>query len=107
MTVNYDPMKVINEFRQKRQKVLIKSAEQCVNIAAEQIGKKDGQVHWDFGTSSNSKDHTKVNLNDETVTVYTGTDYDIYLERRYGIMARAYDLIKPYTKSYTEFIFGK
>lgn len=108
MTVNYDHMKAINMMREKRQKLLVMTAHKGVSIAAVNMG-DDGRRHVDTGTSSNAKMFSPdpVKISDETIKIETGTDYDIYLERRFGIMARVSDMIKPYMKDYMGLIFGK
>lgn len=108
MTVQYDPMKTINEFRKKRQTLLTMTGHKGEAIAAVNMG-NDYRRHVDTGTSSNSKTFlpNPVPLNAEQIIITTGTDYDIYLERRFGIMARVTDMIKPYIKDYMEFVFGK
>lgn len=108
MTVNYDPMKVINEFRRKRQILLTMTGHKGEAIAAVNMG-NDYRRHVDTGTSSNAKQFSPnpVPLNAETIIIEAPMEYDIYLEKRYGIMVRVKDMIKPYIKDYMEFIFGK
>ena len=97
------------------------TAEKGVAIASINMG-DDYTKHVDTGTSSNAKSYvfndpstgflgklknTLIPPEKDKVFIIAPMEYDIYLERRFGIMARVKDMIKPYMKEYEEFIFDK
>ena len=112
MAVEFNYSGVLNEFKGKRQKALTQTAFMGVNIAAMNVGKIDNKAHIDVGTSKNSKQFHSgtggktVGLNDDTIKIETGQDYDVYLERRFGIMARAFDEIKPWFSKFIKDAFN-
>jgi len=103
MTVEFNHDEVMKMFKAKRKKLLTLTGHQGVNIAAAQIG-EDGRQHWDIGLSANSKNFEFIN--DETIRINAGTNYDVYLERRFGIMVRMRDILIPYMAKYEEEVFG-
>lgn len=111
MAVEFDHGAVMGMFGKKRQAALIKTAHKGVSIAALNIGKKDGKEHIDIGTSKNAKTfndekNQRIGINDDSFTLDAPVEYDIYLEKRYGIMAKVEDDIKPWLKFYMEEAFG-
>ena len=103
MTVEFNHDEVMKMFKAKRKKFLTMTGHQGVNIAAAQIG-EDGEQHWDTGLSANSKSFNF--YDDYTIRINAGTNYDVYLERRYGIMVRMADILIPYMAKYEEEVFG-
>lgn len=107
MTVEFNHDAVMSHFKKKRQKTLVQTAHMGVNIAALNVG-KDGKEHVDIGTSRNTKQFSPKNigLDDDIIRIEVGQDYDVYLERKFGIMAIAYDKIKPWFNKFLEMNFG-
>ena len=106
MSVDFDALKQIAEYRAKRQKMLVMTATQAHNLAMVNMG-DDYRKHVDTGASSMAKTVTPIKISSENFQVRTGMNYDIYLERRYGIMRRVADMIEPYAMDYVRAIFGK
>jgi hypothetical protein len=108
MTVEFSASATMMKFKSDRQKVLLKTAHMGTTIAALNIG-KDGKEHVDTGASRNAKAFAphSIDINTDTVKIQTGMDYDVYLERRFGIMARALDEIKPWFSRFMGEAFGK
>jgi hypothetical protein len=103
MTVEFNHDEVMKMFRAKQKKFLTMTGHQGVAIAAEQRG-RDGKIHWDTGTSANEKDFEFVDQ--DTINITAGTDYDIYLENKFGIMAIMKDKLKSYMTKFMEFVFN-
>lgn len=104
--IDFSVVKTTQMFREKRQKMLVMTAVQAHNLAMLNMG-DDYKKHVDTGASSMAKTVTPIRLNSESFQVRTGMDYDIYLERRFGIMRRVADMIYPYAMDYVRFVFGK
>jgi hypothetical protein len=103
MTVEFNHDAVMRMFEQKRKKFLTKTGLQGENIASLNIG-QDGKAHIDTGASKNAK-YFKLDGKDK-VLIYAPLSYDVYLERRYGIMAKTLDELIPYMAKFEEEIFG-
>jgi hypothetical protein len=101
--VEFNHNAVMKMFEQKRQKFLTKTGLQGENIAALNIG-RDGKAHVDTGASKNAK-YFKLDGKDK-VLIYAPLTYDVYLERRYGIMAKTEDELIPYMAKFEAEIFG-
>jgi hypothetical protein len=103
MTVEFNHESVMKMFEQKRQKFLTKTGLQGENIASLNVG-RDGKAHIDIGTSKNAKYFGPEG--DDKVLIYAPLTYDVYLERRYGIMSKTLDELKPYITKFKAEIFG-
>lgn len=96
--IDFNLNKVTEMFDKKRQKLLIMTGEQGANIAAE-------NSRVDTGASRNAKQYKIIDK--ETIHIEAPLLYDIYLERRYGIMAITQDLLMPYISRYERAVFGE
>jgi hypothetical protein len=103
MTVEFNYESVMKMFEQKRTKFLTKIGLQGENIASLNVG-RDGKAHIDIGTSKNAK-YFELDGKDK-VLIYAPLTYDVYLERRYGIMAKTRDELIPYRAKFEAEIFG-
>lgn len=108
MAVEFNHSEVMNFFGKKRQKAMIQTAHMGVSLAALNVGKKDNKAHIDTGTSKNAKNFKPQNIgiNTDTVIIEAPVTYDVYLERRYGILAKVEDEIKPWFKKFIGEAFG-
>jgi hypothetical protein len=97
MTVEFNQDAVMRMFEQKRQKFLTKTGLQGENLAV-----VNSRV--DTGASKNAK-YFKLDGKDK-VLIYAPLSYDVYLERRYGIMAKTRDELIPYMAKFEAEIFG-
>jgi hypothetical protein len=97
MTVEFNHETVMKMFEQKRQKFLTKTGLQGENLAA-----VNSRV--DIGNSKNAKYFGPEG--DDKVLIYAPLTYDVYLERRYGIMSKTLDELKPYITKFKAEIFG-
>lgn len=97
MTVEFNHDDVMRMFEQKRTKFLTKTGIMGENIAA-----INSRVRT--GASKNAK-YFKLDGKDK-VLIYAPLTYDVYLERRYGIMAKTEDELIPYMAKFEEEIFG-
>lgn len=97
MTVEFNQDAVMRMFEQKRQKFLAKTGLQGENLAA-----VNSRV--DTGASKNAK-YFKLDGKDK-VLIYAPLTYDVYLERRYGIMEKSKDELIPYMAKFEAEIFG-
>jgi hypothetical protein len=104
MTVEFNHDAVMRMFEQKRKKFLTKTGLQGENLAV-----VNSRV--DTGASKNAKyfslnDPTTVAKFKDRVFILAPLTYDVYLERRYGIMAKTLDELIPYMAKFEEEIFG-
>jgi hypothetical protein len=97
MSVDYNPDEVIQMFKKKQEKLLTKTGFQGVVLAA-----INSRV--DTGLSQNSKKFKFVAP--DKIWIEAPVFYDLYLERRYGIMAKTQDEIIPYMARFEGEIFG-
>ena len=97
MTVKFDHNEVIKMYEDKRKKFLTKTGFQGVVLAA--INSK-----VDTGASQNAKQF--VFTSPDTIRIEAPLEYDVYLERRYGIMAKTEDQLIPFMARFEEEIFG-
>jgi len=97
MTVDFNHDSVMKMYEAKRKKFLVMTGHQGQNLAA-----LNSRV--DTGLSQSAKGFKLVD--DDKVWITTGTDYDIYLERRYGIMKKTEDELKPDIDRYMVATFG-
>lgn len=103
MTVQFNHDEVMKMFKAKNKKFLTMTGHQGVAMSAEQIG-TDGKQHWDTGASANAKNFQFTS--DDTININAGMDYDVYLERKLGIMKRIEDMLIPYMVKFEELVFG-
>jgi hypothetical protein len=103
MTVEFNQSAVMQMFEQKRKKFLTKTGLMGENIASLNIG-QDGKAHVDTSASKNAK-YFKPDGKDK-VLIYAPLTYDVYLERRYGIMEKSKDELIPYMEKFEAEIFG-
>ena len=97
MTVEFDRNKLLNIAERNQKKFLVSIGETGASLAA-----INSRV--DTGASQNAKNYQ---LKDkDTVIVEAPMQYDIYLERRFGIMAKTLHQLKPFIKKFEESIFG-
>lgn len=103
MSTDFNHDTVMNMFKIKQKKFLTMVGHQGVAISAEQRG-RDGRIHWDTGTSANAKDFKIVNQ--DTVQISANTEYDIYIEAQFGIMAVTKDKLIPFIDKFQESVFN-
>lgn len=84
MTVEWYGEKVIEEYKNRRKKFLKASG-----MAGEALAVRNQPPHIDTGASINAKTHKMIG--DDRAEVIAPLFYDVYLERRYGIMAKTLD----------------
>lgn len=97
MTVDFNHSKVMEMYEKKRRKFLIMTGEQGANLAAL-------KSRVDTGASQSAKQYRLVDK--QTVLIEAPLEYDIYLERRYGIMAKVEDELIPHMERYEKAVFG-
>jgi len=97
MTVEFNHDAVMKLFRSKQKKLLTMTGHQGANLAA-----INSRV--DTGASQSAK---RFEFKDQdTIIIEAPLEYDIYLERRYGIMAKTEDQLIPFMARYEEEVFG-
>ena len=84
MTVELYEEKVIAEYKNRRKKFL-----KACGMAGEALAVMNQPPHIDTSTSINAKTHDP--KGDDTMHIIAPLFYDVYLERRYGIMAKTLD----------------
>ena len=84
MTVELYEEKVIAEYKNRRKKFL-----KACGMAGEALAVMNQPPHIDTGASINAKTHKLIG--DDRAEVIAPLFYDVYLERRYGIMAKTLD----------------
>lgn len=99
MTVEFAKDELIREYGKKRTKFLKASAMMGVALA-----KLNQPPHIDTGASINAKTHSPVV--GDSVKVSAPLFYDVYLEGRYGIMAKTLDELPAYMEKIEEQYFG-
>jgi len=97
MTVEFNHDAVMKLFRSKQKKFLTMTGHQGANLAA-----INSRV--DTGTSQLAKTFSFTGL--ETIIIEAPMEYDVYLERKYGIMAKTEDQLIPFMARYEEEVFG-
>lgn len=100
MSVEFNRPEVMQMFESKRKRFLTKTGLMGANIAA-----VNSRV--DTGASQNAKQYRLFPEGDMSkVRIEAPLEYDIYLERRYGIMAKTTDELIPYMARFEEEEFG-
>ncbi len=84
MTVELYEEKVLAEYKNRRKKFL-----KACGMAGEALAVMNQPPHIDTGASINAKTHKLIG--DDRAEVIAPLFYDVYLERRYGIMAKTLD----------------
>ena len=84
MTVEWYGEKVLADYKNRRKKFLKASG-----MAGEALAVMNQPPHIDTSTSINAKTHDP--KGDDTMHIIAPLFYDVYLERRYGIMAKTLD----------------
>ena len=84
MTVEWYEEKVIAEYKNRRKKFL-----KACGMAGEALAVMNQPPHIDTGASVNAKTHKLIG--DDRAEVIAPLFYDVYLESRYGIMAKTLD----------------
>lgn len=84
MTVEWFEEKVIAEYKNRRKKFL-----KACGMAGEALAVMNQPPHIDTGASINAKTHEP--KGDDTMHIIAPLFYDVYLEQRYGIMAKTLD----------------
>ena len=99
MTVEWCGEKVIAEYKNRRKKFLKASG-----MAGEALAVMNQPPHIDTGASINAKTHKLIG--DDRAEVIAPLFYDVYLERRYGIMAKTLDELPEIMYQLEGKIFG-
>jgi len=105
MTVEFNHEAVMKMYEAKRKKFLTMTGHQGANLAA-----INSRV--DTGTSQSAKSFSftepgsKATFKDR-VYIIAPLEYDIYLERRYGIMVKTEDELIPHMEEYERVCFGE
>ena len=99
MTVEWYGEKVISEYKNRRKKFLKASG-----MAGEALAVMNQPPHIDTGASVNAKTHKLIG--DDRAEVIAPLFYDVYLERRYGIMAKTLDELPEIMYQLEGKIFG-
>ena len=97
MTVEFNHEAVMKEFEIKQKKFLTKTGFMGVVLAA-----TNSRV--DTGASQSGKQF-KFTAKDK-IEIQAPLDYDPYLEKRYGILAKTQDQLIPYMARFEEEAFG-
>jgi len=97
MTVEFNHDAVMKMYEAKRRKFLIMTGEQGANLAAL-------KSRVDTGASQSAKQYRFTGI--DKVIIEAPLEYDIYLERRYGIMAKVEDELIPHMERYEKAVFG-
>ena len=99
MTVEWYGEKVIEEYKNRRKKFLKASG-----MAGEALAVRNQPPHIDTGASVNAKTHKLIG--DDRVEIIAPLFYDVYLEQRYGIMAKTLDELPEIMYQLEGKIFG-
>ena len=99
MTVEWYGEKVIAEYKNRRKKFL-----KACGMAGEALAVMNQPPHIDTGASVNAKTHKLIG--DDRVEVIAPLFYDVYLEQRYGIMAKTLDELPEIMYQLEGKIFG-
>ena len=97
MSVEFNHDAVMQIFDKKRQVFLTKTAHMGVSLAA-----VNSRVRT--GASQNAKQF-KI-IGNDTVRIEAPLSYDVYLERRFGIMKKTEDELIPYMAKFEVEAFG-
>ena len=97
MAVEFNHSEVMKMFEKKRQKFLTRTGFQGVVLAA-----INSRV--DTGLSQSSKQFRIIKP--DTIRIEAPLSYDVYLERRFGIMAKTEDELIPYMERFEAEAFG-
>ena len=97
MSVEFNHAAVMAMFEAKRKKFLTMSGIQGANLAA-----INSRV--DTGASQNAKNY-QFKAKD-TIIIEAPMEYDVYLERRYGIMSKTEHQLIPFMARFEEEVFG-
>ena len=103
MSVEFNHDAVMQMFEKKRLVFLTKTGHMGCSIAALNVG-EDGERHVDTGLSSVSKQFRIVSK--DTIRIEAPLSYDVYLERRFGIMKKTEDELIPYMEKFEVEAFG-
>jgi hypothetical protein len=119
MSYEFDHSKVMEMFEKKRKKFMVMTGEMGASLAAT-------NSRFDLGASHGSKQYTWADpdsvgpfhdLNDikkikgsaknsQRIYILAPMEYDVYLERRYGVMAKTEDQLIPWMEKFEEICFG-
>lgn len=99
MTVEWNGEELLGKYREKRRKFLKASG-----MLGETLAVLNQPPHIDTGTSINAKTHKPVG--DDKMLVIAPISYDIFLEGRYGIMAKTLDELPEGMLKLEEQYFG-
>lgn len=99
MTIEWHGEMVIAEYKKRRKKFLKASG-----MAGEALAVMNQPPHIDTGASINAKTHKLIG--DDRAEVIAPLFYDVYLERRYGIMAKTLDELPEIMYQLEGKIFG-
>ena len=99
MTVEWYGEKVLADYNNRRKKFLKASG-----MAGEALAVMNQPPHIDTGASINAKTHKMIG--DDRAEVIAPLFYDVYLERRYGIMAKTLDELPEIMYQLEGKIFG-
>jgi len=97
MSYEFDHSKVMAMFELKRKKLLTMTGQMGQSLAA-----INSRV--DTGASQNSKNFQFTAK--DTIIIEAPMEYDVYLERRYGIMAKTEHQLIPFMARFEEEVFG-
>lgn len=99
MTVEWYGEKVLADYKNRRKKFLKASG-----MAGEALAVMNQPPHIDTGASINAKTHKTIG--DDRAEVIAPLFYDVYLEQRYGIMAKTLDELPEIMYQLEGKIFG-
>ena len=97
MSYEFNHAKVMEMFEKKRKKLLTMTGQMGQSLAA-----INSRV--DTGASQNAKNY-QFKAKD-TIIIEAPMEYDVYLERRYGIMAKTEHQLIPFMARFEEEVFG-
>jgi hypothetical protein len=96
MTVEFNHTEVMQHFEKKRKKFLTMTGEMGASLAA-----INSRV--DTGASQSAKRYELTAK--DTVIIEAPLEYDVYLERKYGVLAKTEHQLIPYMAKFEEDIF--
>ena len=104
MTVEFNHEAVMKEFKKKQKKFLTKTGFMGVVLAATNsrfaVGTSQLAKTFSFKHPESKAEKT------DTIYIEAPLNYDLYLEKRYGILAKTQDQLIPYMVKFEEEIFG-
>lgn len=93
MAVEFNHDTVMKMFEQKRKRFLTQTGIMGANLAA-----INSRV--DTGASQNAKQYRLVGV--DKVNIEAPMEYDLYLERRYGVLAKTQQQLNPFIRKFEE-----